>query len=235
MRKASCLIVYARPVFTSTMTPVIVILFVLALCTSYVYIAMNASTLTYVGDYKFVMFKTMIVVSIIAMGYLSTWFSVCYANLPIIGPKVARGLQALFENPQYDEEDVPTNTVMRTFLEYLSGVWFILAVALLPFGHTVFETGTQNIDVDRTNQLKMMYQAVYAGPYYFMTLVFSVHLFLVFFALANGNHRLQGAEVSDNGIEGAFSALTKFSGEITPTCGWFFYIQNYKVEGGEES
>lgn len=219
------------------MTPVIVILFVLALCTSYVYIAMNASTLTYVGDYKFVMFKTMMVVSIIAMGYLSTWFSVCYANLPIVGPKVANGLKTLFEKPASEEDGgVPTNTVMRTFLEYLSGVWFILAVALLPFGHTVFETGTQNIDMDRTNQLKMIYQTVYAGPYYFMTLIFSVHLFLVFFALGNSNHKLQGVgedgEGPEGGIEGALSALTKFSGEITPTCGWFFYIQNYQVPGG---
>ena len=213
------------------MTPVIVILFMLALCTSYVYIAMNASNLTYVGDYKFVMFKLMMVVSIIAMGYLSTLFSVCYAHLPFVGPTIANGLKMFFEQPASNEHGgVPTNTLVRTFLEYLSGVWFILAVALLPFGHTVFQTGTQNIDVDRTNQLKMIYQTVYSGPYYFITLVFSVHLFLLFFALANSNHVLQGiGEKGEGAHRSVGGSLKDCALKITPTCGWFFYIQDYQV------
>ena len=217
------------------MTPVIVILFIFALCTSYVYIAMNASTITYVGDYKFIMFKLMITVSIIAMGYLSTWFSSCYANLPYVGGPVASGLKQLFEQEGTDGK--PQNTIVRTFLEYLSGVWFVFAIALLPFGHTVYQTNSENIDMDKTNQLKMIYQAVYSGPYYFMSIVFSFHLFLVFFAIANCNHKLQeNNEEKDmkDTIKESFSALARHTHSIVPTCGWFFYIENYNPKSYEE-
>ena len=210
------------------MTPVIVVLFILALCSSYVFLAMNTNTLNYAGDYKFVLFKTMMVVSIIAIGYLSTLFSVCYAYLPVVGPKVAAGLKTIFE--QDGDDGQPSNTLLRTFLEYLSAVWFIFAVALLPFGHTVFRTESQQIDVDRTNQLRMIYQTIYAAPYYFMMLIFSVHMFLFFFTLGSQNHQLPGNEQEDQGRPGVLKDMRTFSKKITPTCGCFFYIKEYDVE-----
>ena len=188
---------------------------------------MNANTLNYAGDYKFVLFKTMIVVSIISVGYLSTWFSVCYAYLPVVGPKVASGLKSIFE--QDGDDGKPSNTILRTFLEYLSAVWFIFAVALLPFGHTVFHTESQQIDVDRTNQLRMIHQTIYAAPYYFMMLIFSVHMFLFFFALGSSNHQLPGGEEENKERPNILTHMSKYSMHITPTCGCFFYIKDYSV------
>lgn len=203
------------------MTPVIVVLFVLALCTTYVYIAMQASTYVYVGDYKFVMFKVMMVVSIIAMGYLTTMLSYSYKNLPFIGEKLAEAVLNMME----DHEG--KHRIARTFLEYLSGIWFVFAVALLPFGHTVHVAGTQQIDVDRTSQLLMMHQTIYSGPYFLMMLAFSLHLFLFFFAIGNYNERLSGERGDDTDFSHLPTPLTDVM-KIVPTCGWFFYVRDYR-------
>ena len=221
------------------MTPIIVILFVLALCTSYVFIMMNSGKLIYVGDYKFVMFKLMIIVSIVAMGYFITWFSVCYENLPLVGPAIARSAKSLMRRTGSD--GAMQNTIFRTFLEYASGVWFVLAIALLPFGHSVYKTGTQEIDKDRSYQLLTAQQAIYSGPYYFFTIIFCLHILFIFMVVANSNMPdhvrknlntatnnstlFQSSSNADIGESNPFVNLSKVK-NIMPTCGWFFYISD---------
>lgn len=145
----------------SYLTPLSTVLFIFALCTSFMFLSMNGSDYSYVGDYKFILFKVMIVISTIAMGFLLTLTSPAYYMIP-------------FE--PILKWDLTKNVVVSTFLLYLSSIWLSLAVAMLPFGHTVYIGNTNNIDTERTLQLNAVQQTVYSGPYRLLMILMSVGL-----------------------------------------------------------
>lgn len=125
---------------------------------------MNGGEYSYVGDYKFILFKVMIVISTIAMGFIITMTSPAY----YMGP--------------WDfvhDLDMTKNVVVTTFLIYMSSIWLTLAVALLPFGHTVYTGNTNNIDMERTTQLNAVQRAVYSGPYHILMILMSFGLMVL--------------------------------------------------------
>ena len=54
----------------SYLTPLSTVLFIFSLCTAYMFLSMNGGDYTYVGDYKFILFKVMITISTVAIGFI---------------------------------------------------------------------------------------------------------------------------------------------------------------------
>lgn len=192
-------------------SPIIIILFLLGLVTAYVYIALNQNKYTFSGDYKFIMFKFAIIVSTIALGFFATAFAPFIEQFPYIGTKIA-GLYKIIDYP-----------IIHSVIEYLSSLWFIFAIALLPFGHTVVNTDTKIVDNDRTQQLSIFYSAIYATPYYILMTLFSFNLFFFIVSVSDWNH---ATPYDTNKINPSFSDYRKTVvdeiGDIKPNLGFYF-------------
>ena len=221
--------------------PSVVIVFLLGLITAYLFIAFQARKYVFSSDYTFLFFKFGMVISTIALGYFTTLFAPFIENCPWIGPTFHTGLTNAMESSH-----------CRLFLKMLSGIWFCFAMALLPFGHTIINAETQDVDRERTQQLQMFYRTIYAVPYYLMMIVFSLNFFMFVVAIGMSNDKDSGdgdmGEQAGGGesdtvrprtpkhnLGGGASSIgealrTSFT-TITPTIGWFFYHRN---GGGDE-
>lgn len=200
----------------NNLTPLAIVLYLFALCTSYMFITMNASKYTYTGDYKFILFKTLMLVSIIALGFFITMFSCFIYTLPI---------------PNLKNVDFTRNHLVQTFLLYISSVWMALAVALLPFGHTVYNNETGSVDESRTMQLAVMYQVVYSGPYYTFMTLFSFFLFVAFVAIGHTYNKKPWTheQKEDNSIKNVFGIL-KYAMNARSTFGFYFRLETDKYK-----
>lgn len=189
------------------LTPLTTVLFIFALCTSYMFLSMNGGDFTYVGDYKFILFKVMIIISTIALGFLVTMTSPAYYMFPI---------------ETIVQWDMTKNVVVTTFLLYLSSIWLSLAVALLPFGHTVYIGNTNNIDEERTLQLNAIQKTVYSGPYHVLMILMSIGLMVLVIALLYRMHRAEGS------ISGTFydigEAYSSMLSKLHATFGCYFTV-----------
>lgn len=193
------------------LTPLSTVLFIFALCTAYMFLIMNGGTYNYVGDYQFILFKVLITISTVALGFVITITSVGWYY---VAGSVLGGGSGI------NEYDFSTNAVVTTFLLYLSSIWMALAVAMLPFGHTVYAGQTNIVDEVRTQQLNAVQQAVYAVPY--KTLSVLMALSLVGFVLMCIHHirtMLHSDDGNGGGTGALFSTLFK---AIRPTFGWYF-------------
>lgn len=197
----------------NNLTPLAIVLYLFALCTSYMFITMNASKYTYTGDYKFILFKTLMLVSIIALGFFITMFSCFLYTLPI---------------PNLKNVDFTRNHIVQTFFLYISSVWMALAVALLPFGHTVYNTDTGTVDENHTMQLAVMHQVVYSGPYYAFMTLFSFFLFVAFVAIGHTYNKkpwtYEPDEKEEQSIKNVFNIL-KFAMNARSTFGFYFRLE----------
>ena len=202
----------------SYLTPLSTVLFIFSLCTAYMFLAMNGTDYTYVGDYKFILFKVMITISTVAIGFIITITSVAWYSIP--------GLS---------DYDISKNTVVCTFLMYLSSIWISLAVAMLPFGHTVYIAGTNNIDQDRTAQLNAAQQAIYSGPYHILMIIMSVNLFV--FALVIGARYFQSGNKPSlaKAFGGPYAeSWKKMMDNLRPTFGCYFTVGGIGQEGSRQ-
>jgi hypothetical protein len=201
----------------NNLTPLAIVLYLFAICTSYMFITMNASKYSYTGDYKFILFKTLMLVSIIALGFFITTFSCFIYTLPI---------------PNLKNIDFTRNHLVQTFLLYISSVWMALAVALLPFGHTVYNKETGAVDENRTTQMAVMHQVVYTGPYYTFMTLFSIFLFVAFVAIGHTYNKKPWTyeeEGESGSIKNVFSIL-KYAMNARSTFGFYFRLdpEQYK-------
>ena len=199
------------------MTPIIIILFLLGLITAYVFIALNQSKYTFSGDYKFVMFKFAILISTIALGFLTTAFSPYIESFPMIGSKIA----GLYRIVDYN--------VIKKIILYISCLWFIFAIALLPFGHTIISTETGIVDNDRTKQLTIFYSAIYTTPYYILFTLFSLNLFFFIVSLSDWNHaKSYEGELGEKNetFNDYFQKVKQKMENIKPTLGFYFHRDN---------
>lgn len=201
---------------TSYLTPLSTVLFIFALCTAYMFLSMNGGEFTYVGDYKFILFKVMVTIATVAMGFVITVTSVAYYY-------VLGGMAGLGESMM--SYDFTTNAVFTTFMLYLSSIWMALAVAMLPFGHTVYVANTDVVDMDRTYQLNAVQQAVYAGPYRALMIIMSLNLLVVLLMFACSSFNPLTFEPCQ--MEG-FGALGKHLAQVfhglRPTFGPYFRL-----------
>lgn len=205
----------------SYLTPLSTVLFIFSLCTAYMFLAMNGTDYTYVGDYKFILFKVMITISTVAIGFIITITSVAWYSIP-----------------RLSEYDISKNTVVCTFLMYLSSIWISLAVAMLPFGHTVYIAGTNNIDQERTAQLRAAQQAIYSGPYYILMIFMSVNLF-VFALVIGARYFMSGQNGEKLSLKTAFGgsyadSWKKMMHHLRPTFGCYFTVGGIGQEGGRQ-
>ena len=216
------------------LTPIATVMFIFALCTAYMFLAMNASKHVYVGDYKFVLFKVMMVISTIGLGFLATVTSVSYYYFIIswAGQEAASGAVETLNS-----YDFTNSGVITTLLLYLSSLWMAVAIALLPFGHTVYNRTDNTIDVDATNQLSAVQQAVYSGPYYVLMVFASLNLFAFFVmishlpynpiqVLAAGENADENAGKTPNAFTKALTIMGKTLAALRPTLGCYFRLDN---------
>lgn len=199
----------------SYLTPLSTVLFIFSLCTAYMFLAMNGTDYTYVGDYKFILFKVMITISTVAIGFIITITSVAWYSIP--------GLS---------NYDISKNTVVCTFLMYLSSIWISLAVAMLPFGHTVYIAGTNNIDQERTAQLNAAQQAIYSGPYHILMIFMSVNLFV--FALVLGIRYFRSYSLTQTFGEEYATSWKKMMHQLRPTFGCYFTVGSIGQDGATQ-
>jgi len=201
----------------NNLTPLAIVLYLFALCTSYMFITMSSSKFNYTGDYKFVGFKALIVISTIALGFFITAFSCFIYALPFQSVK---------------NFDFTRNHLVKTFMIYLSSVWMALAVALLPFGHTVYNVDNGAVDKDRTGQLNIMHQVVYTGPYYLFMILFSIMLFIVFVAVGHTYNRTPWKYVENGGDGGGsmkqVAKIMKYAMGVRSTFGFYFRLDKDK-------
>ena len=158
--------------------PILVVLLLVGLFTAYLFLSFSHAQYAYAGDYPFVFTKLGVLLSIIALGYFTTLFSPFVSLFPF-GAKHITKIMRLFS----------LQWVRQLFM-YISGIWFIAALALLPFGHSVVDTNTGALDRERTRQLMIFYRVVYASPYYFVMVAFSLSLFFMIIALGNWNNTI---------------------------------------------
>ena len=201
----------------NNLTPLAIVLYIFALCTSYMFISLNASKYNYAGDYKFILFKLQILIATIALGFFVTLFSCFVYALPF---KSVRSF------------DITRNHLVQTFLLYFSSVWMALAVALLPFGHTVYNTESGAMDKDLSTQLNIMHQVVYSGPYYAFMTVFSVMLFVAFVAIGHTyNHTpWKHTEGGTSGSVRNIFKVLKYAMGVRSTFGFYFRLDPDKYE-----
>ena len=203
----------------NNLTPLAIVLYIFALCTSYMFISLNASKYNYAGDYKFILFKMQILISTIALGFFITLFSCFIYALPFQSIK---------------NFDITRNHLVQTFLLYFSSVWMALAVALLPFGHTVYNMENGAVDKDLSTQLNIMHQVVYSGPYYAFMVLFSVMLFVAFIAIGHTyNHTpwkyVEGGSSNNGSIRNIFKVF-KYALGVRSTFGFYFRLDPDKYE-----
>jgi hypothetical protein len=203
------------------LTPLSTTLFIFALCTSYMFISMQSAKYTYVGDYKFILFKVLIVISTIALGFFTTVFSCAVYAIDV------RKIKEFVTN-----FDFTRNHIVQTFLLYISSIWMSLAIAMLPFGHTVYAVGTGAVDVDRTQQLLAVQQTVYSGPYYIFMILTSIFLF-IFFVVAGHTYNTRpwgvDAETPENSMKVIANTL-KSAVNARPTFGFYFQLDEKDLQ-----
>lgn len=206
----------------NNLTPLSTTFFIFALCTSYMFITMNNAQYSYVADYKYIMFKILIVISTIALGFLTTVFS---CSLYAIDNEFVRTLVTNY--------DFTRNHLVQTFMLYVSSIWMALAIALLPFSHTVYDNSTGTVDVDRTQQLMVVQQTVYSGPYYMLMLLMSVFLFVFFLVVGHtynqrpwlDTEQLESAQqMGDGGSSARIAQALKIGAKAQSTFGCYFRI-----------
>lgn len=212
------------------LTPIATVMFIFALCTAYMFLAMNASNHIYVGDYKFVLFKVMMVISTIALGFMATVTSCSY----YLFIATTFGGEGEGIGGELIKWDFTTSGIVTTLLLYLSSLWMAVAVAMLPFGHTVYNRTDNTINVDATNQLSAVQQAVYAGPYYILMVFASVNLFMFFVLIAHLPYNpikkmIDGDSGDDTPNSGAFVNALQVVGRtlaaVRPTLGCYFRLE----------
>ena len=210
------------------LTPIATVMFIFALCTAYMFLAMNASKNVYVGDYKFVLFKVMMVISTIGLGFLATVTSVSYYYFIIswAGADASGAVETL------NSYDFTNSGVITTLLLYLSSLWMAVAIALLPFGHTVYNRTDNTIDVDATNQLSAVQQAVYSGPYYVLMVFASLNLFAFFVMISHLPYNpiqalhQHGDGKTPDAFTKALTIMGKTLAALRPTLGCYFRLDN---------
>lgn len=197
-------------------TPIVFILFLTAIFTSYAFMSLMQSKYQYAGDYRFVFKKFGSLLSVVALGYFVTLLFPLVAKFPFKGKQMHSVLSSVvdFADP---------------ILKYVSVIWFVFAVALLPFGHSVINTDTQELDEDRTQQLSTFYSVVYNMPYYVLYLAFAIVMF--FTAVAIGEAIRKEGTPDDDVSADPFVKILKGSYEnIHSTVGFYFY---HPSDGGE--
>ena len=203
----------------SYLTPISVVFFVFAVCTSYMFLSANSSKYTYIGDNKFVLFKVMITLSTVALGYVASVMSVSYYSL-------ATCFGSPYTESIFSAMGIFRSRFITTFLLYLSSLWLGLAVAMLPFGHTVYIGNTSNVDMDRTNQLIAVQQTVYALPYYILMCVMSINLmmFIVMCALTY----IHPSNKTQHTAMHILKIMERSITAVRPTFGWYFRFEKGK-------
>jgi hypothetical protein len=203
---------------TSYLTPLSMVFFVFAICASYMFITSSSAKYAYIGDSKFIIFKTMMLISTIAMGYVITIASV---SLYVIASKFGAPVFSIVSKVL----DFTRNSAFSTLLLYMSSIWLGLAVALLPYGHTVYIAGTNNIDPSRTKQLVAVQQTVYAMP--FWVLLFTMGVSLMFFIILSC-FMFVGTTKPSDAILNTGATFGKALTGIRPTMGWYFRFDSDK-------
>lgn len=201
----------------SNLTPLSTTFFIFALCTSYMFITMNNASYSYIADYKFILFKILIVISTIALGYLTTLFS---CSMYAIDNTFVRNIVVNY--------DFTTNHIVQTFLIYISSIWMALAIALLPFSHTIYDNSTGAVDIDKTQQLMVVQQTVYSGPYYIFMILMGICLFVFFLVIGhtyNITPWLGGKNNIQNGSSQKIAMTLAKGANAQATFGFYFRLR----------
>jgi len=139
-----------------------VVLFLTSMITSFLYISFNQTKYTYTGEYTFVFKKISIIFSTISLGYFNTLFFPFIKKIPY-GDTIYDGISSIMDSK-----------VVQKILQQISTFWFIIAIALLPYGHSVINIETNQLDIKRTEQLNNFYSVFYSLPYYIIFIIFSI-------------------------------------------------------------
>jgi hypothetical protein len=210
---------------TTIGSPIVIVMALMGMFASYIYVLFSQSKFTYAADHRFVFKKISSIISIIALGYFITLFFPALSKLHTAA-KLYEAIDRCMDS-------------LSPFLKYLSAVWFIMAIALLPFGHSVVNVETNILDEQKTQQLDAFYSVFYASPYYFFQLSFSVILLLV--AITVGESFRTNSEdtaESDGDSLSIAKTIRKSYNEIRPTLGFFFYHTKDRTAdgaGGEDA
>lgn len=148
-----------------------IVIILIGIFTAYTFIAFQSQAYKYVGDFRYIMLKTGIIISTISVGYFSFLLSGHQRKFPLIGPYVASLQEAVA---------VP---IIRKLVLLISAVWFALAVSLLPFNHTVYNAADTTINEPRTRQLMTAHRIVYTAPFYILFIILMFNLFFMLVAL----------------------------------------------------
>ena len=138
------------------------LVFLTSMITSFLYISFNQTKYTYTGEYTFVFKKLAIIFATISIGYLNTIFFPCIKKIPH-GDTIYNGLSYVLESK-----------IIQNLLKQISTLWLIIALALLPYGHTVINVETNDLNKERTDQLNNFYSVFYIIPYYLIFIIFSI-------------------------------------------------------------
>ena len=96
----------------------------------------------------------------------------------------------------------------------------ILAVALLPYGHSVVDTSTGELDSERTDQLTIFYSVLYGMPYFVLQIVFALTMVLAAVAIGDSFRKVGQSEGTTPKFH---ETLRKSFADIRPTIGFYFY------------
>lgn len=108
-----------------------------------------------------------------------------------------------------------------------------LAVALLPFGHTVYMVDNGAVDKDRTGQLNIMHQVVYTWPYYLFMILFSIMLFVVFVGVGHTYNQTPWKNADGSSSGGSMKQVVKImkcAMGVRSTFGFYFRLDNDKYK-----
>ena len=148
-----------------------IVLILIGVFTAYTFIAFQSQTHKYAGDFTYIMLKTGMIIATVSVGYFSFLFSGHQRKFPLIGPYVA-ALQETVAVP-----------IVRQLVLLISALWFVLAVSLLPFNHTVYNAADMTVNEPRTRQLMTAHRIVYTAPFYILFVLLMLNIFFMLVAL----------------------------------------------------
>lgn len=195
----------------------VIVALVLGIFISYTFIGFQTNKYNYSADFSFIMFKFKILLGTIALGYFTAILSNFYDSFPI--EMCGKIINAIMNVVAIDW--------IRALIAFISSIWVIFALAMLPYNHTVFNVEDNSIDVDRTNQLKQMHQLVYGTPFYVLFIIFSINLFFFIMALCVRNDEMKEWINDTNSTwkqYPPFPRLIENWQKVRPSFGFHFYV-----------
>lgn len=204
----------------------IIVALVLGVFISYTFIGFQTNKYNYSADFSFIMFKFKILLSTIALGYFLTIFSGFYNKFPLIGNLINAVLNIVMID------------WVRALIAFVSSIWIIFALAMLPYNHTVFNTEDNSINKDRTDKIREMHKLVYGTPFYVLFIIFSINLFFFIISLCvrnDGDEEMSAWVDNPEGTTFDYPPIKKLVNNfknINPSFGFHFYVAEESSKPG---